>query len=576
MTLPSSPLQSRSHTASPAASTPVANRLTRRDPLGPLDSTTHSCARAFEAGAMRISIDAGGRAILSGAGAGGGGVAGLGGVGGGAIATFAPSTPVRGSGGEREWVHEDWAGGREEGVMSERGGAPAPQRENAEVQTEMGTGTGRGRGKDEWEREPEHGRTQEDADAELLRQFSYAFSPSPKRKTPPRAVTKQRRHAATNSLSAETARESWATGAVGAGATEAGVPQAESSPAQLAANPFTTPARSAATTRQVSIGTGLSSLSLEGATRRPALSPTGVLPPVPALVSPPLSPLARNLVRILAHPERLPLGLVALLEACVRESDAAALGQGGIGGLSELAVKTGHVSPPVPAPLPVAVPSCSSDDALMPPPSLPLQRARSISSSSLPLQHSRTTSSSSAVSQYSSSSLSRARALSVPPDPTDWPLYASTVDDLPSIPLKAHPCYPRGTTLRFVYETGLGSYEEQRECRTAHLSQSAAREASGPSRPSKRRARRMRKVEEEEGSGQEEGSVDEADSPGEEAFTPAKTKAKLRGRAATRAASVAGKRQRAETAALLEGLAGADGSEVWGVRRSKRVRKSVR
>ncbi|BGP42066.1 hypothetical protein JCM10449v2_006068 [Rhodotorula kratochvilovae] len=550
MDLPTSPLQDRSNASPSLASSSVALKA----PIGLLnaslvDATSSSSSSAPQtqqqgAGSMRFEIDAGGRAVFFGASSGGGAPH---------ARAAAPSTPARrtpGRGVVRGWVHEDGMGGREVGATPPR---RTPMQASRVGDAHVGAeGDGEEELREELDTDVEEARlahetpeqeqtpTQEDADAILLRQFSYAFSPSPKR---PAQETKKRRHAATISLPVERGREVWAAGTVGEGGG-ASVSQSKS-PAKLAPNPFTTPARPAAPTRQ---------------TAAPA--------PCPAPVSAPtLSPLARNLVRILTHPERLPLGLVALLEACVRESDAAARGQGGIRGMSELAVKAGLVSPPAPAP----TPSSSSDDVLMPPPSRPLQHTRSASSSSLPSQHTRTASSSSVLSQYSA-------APPAQPEAARRELYKSSTDDLPRIPARSHPRYPRGMTLRFVYETGQGSYEEQREERTALLSQGCVRAPSVAPKLRNRAssAKRMVKVEEEAGSG------GEADSPAadaeDEAFVPPSAKAKGKGKARARAvpAAAVGRRERAATAALLEELAGAGGDDdEWGVRRSKRVRKSA-
>ncbi|BGP50236.1 hypothetical protein JCM10450v2_006152 [Rhodotorula kratochvilovae] len=521
MNLPTSPLQDRSN-ASPSL---ASSSLALKAPIGLLnaslvDATSSSSSSAPQtqqqgAGSMRFEIDAGGRAVFFGASSGGGAPH---------ARAAAPSTPARrtpGRGVVRGWVHEDGMGGREVGATPPR---RTPMQASRVGDAHVGAeGDGEEELREELDTDVEEARlahetpeqeqtpTQEDADAILLRQFSYAFSPSPKR---PAQETKKRRHAATISLPVERGREVWAAGTVGEG----------------------------------------------GGTAAPA--------PCPAPVSAPtLSPLARNLVRILTHPERLPLGLVALLEACVRESDAAARGQGGIGGLSELAVKAGLVSPPAPAP----TPSSSSDDVLMPPPSRPLQHTRSALSSSLPSQHTRTASSSSVLSQYSAAPPAQSEA-------ARRELYKSSTDDLPRIPARSHPRYPRGMTLRFVYETGQGSYEEQREERTALLSQGCARAPSVAPKLRNRAssAKRMVKVEEEAGSGGEPDSP--APDAEDEAFVPPSAKAKGKGKARARAppAAAAGRRERAATVALLEELAGAGGDdEEWGVRRSKRVRKSA-
>ncbi|BGO93679.1 hypothetical protein NBRC10512_004455 [Rhodotorula toruloides] len=197
--------------------------------------------------------------------------------------------------------------------------------------------------------------------------------------------------------------------------------------------------------RLPSIGTTLSTLSLgeQSGVVAPGPQVTHVAPL--ALVSPP-SPfpaLASDLVQLLERPDELPDGLIDLLEACVAEGKAAL--ETGERQVSALASKAGIMPHTVVEP----------DETLQDPPG-----------------HSRSVSLSSAISSTSLPSLTSARSSSFSAPSSHSPYYLSRssrgiVDRLPACPPVPHPDYPRsfGRPLRFIFETGLESYEKQREGR---------------------------------------------------------------------------------------------------------------
>lgn len=220
---------------------------------------------------------------------------------------------------------------------------------------------------------------------------------------------------------------------------------AEKATSHLALSPFVTPARPAGLTRSVSHGTGLSSRHLVQAS-------TSEDDPVPSSPGPHdssrLSPLAQNLIRILAHPERLPLGLVPLLESCVREADAAGRGLA-VGSMSTLAFKAGLFAPSTTGGAPVEV------DEMPPPASrLPVQ-VRSLSMSTTTASSRSGTASSSSSTPRSSSISSGSGMQSVPPSEVAKSCGSSSdADIVRPLPPKCHPPRPRRTPLRYVYESG--------------------------------------------------------------------------------------------------------------------------
>ncbi|BGP34121.1 hypothetical protein JCM10296v2_005936 [Rhodotorula toruloides] len=211
---------------------------------------------------------------------------------------------------------------------------------------------------------------------------------------------------------------------------------------------FATPRAPPTLPRLPSIGTSLCTPAID--------EPSGVAAPHPqvthvaplALISPP-SPfpaLASNLLQLLERADELPDGLVDLLEACVAEGKAAL--ETGERQVSALASNAGIL-------LQQAV---EPERTLRDPPG-----------------HSRSVSLSSAFSSTSLPSLTSARSSSFSAPSSDSPYYLSRgsrgiLDRLPACPPVPHPDYPRSfdRPLRFIFETGLESYEKQREGRN-HL-----------------------------------------------------------------------------------------------------------
>ncbi|GAA5921918.1 hypothetical protein JCM3775_003415 [Rhodotorula graminis] len=315
--------------------------------------------------------------------------------------------------------------------------------------------------------------------AVLLRQFTSAFSLSPEG---PASTRSGRGYGARSArvLQFDERAEEGPSGSSVGGQKVSKSAGARARAPQLAPIPFATPARPTAPTRSVSIGLGLSSLHLD----RPLLSPfyvASTAADAPVLPSTPTSSLAQNLVRILAHPERLPLGLFALLEACVREADASGCDDAGGGGstfgsgsVSGLAVRAGLVP---------AATLASSDGCEMPPPARSMRHARSLSASTGASSRSRAASSSSLASRSSSgnaaststSTTSSAPSLDKSSLPT--PTWTFDADQLPPLPAKCHP--PNERALRFVYEYGDTPYDDSLREQAAPLPSSHdARRAS--------------------------------------------------------------------------------------------------
>ncbi|GAA6046250.1 hypothetical protein NBRC10513_002241 [Rhodotorula toruloides] len=208
---------------------------------------------------------------------------------------------------------------------------------------------------------------------------------------------------------------------------------------------FATPRAAPTLPRLPSIGTALSTLAIDEHDGHAAPHPqvTHVAPL--ALVSPP-SPfpaLASDLLELLRRADELPDGLVNLLEACVAEGKACL--ETGERQASALASRAGVLLQQVVEP----------EETLQ-----------------NPASHSHSVSLSSAFSYTSLPSLTSARSSSSSTPSSDSPYYLSRgsrgiVNRLPACPPVPHPDYPRsfGRPLRFIFETGLESYEEQREGR---------------------------------------------------------------------------------------------------------------
>ncbi|GAA5909505.1 hypothetical protein JCM8208_006546 [Rhodotorula glutinis] len=339
--------------------------------------------------------------------------------------------------------HDEWA-------FVERTPSPLPSSGLAALDSRGQAGEDGARDGETAQGDVEAGRARDEVTAQvdddgavLLRQFTSAFSPSPERPSVPASA-----------------------------ATRTRAPQ-------FAPNPFVTPARPSAPTRSVSLGSGLSSLHLD----RPLLSPSDLASTAADAAPHPPSPtssIAQNLLRILAHPERLPLGLFALLEACVVEADANACAADGDGGsalgarsTSSLAVRAGLVPAPT-----------SGDGLEMPPPSRSMRHARSLTASTVASSRSRTASAASLASRSSSSGAISTSASIVPPatslESPSLPTRTWTFDasQLPPLPAKCHPPNPN-VQPRFVYEMGDVPYDDARRQQAAPLvSSHEARRAS--------------------------------------------------------------------------------------------------
>ncbi|GAA5903527.1 hypothetical protein JCM5296_006850 [Sporobolomyces johnsonii] len=299
--------------------------------------------------------------------------------------------------------------------------------------------------------------TEVDAEQDEGRKLLLAYtvvSPSPKRKKSTR-----HRHSNTISLPVERVKGTWDAVAVpreemGVQRQEKQIPPATRQEQQEVDQfhfPQTTPIASTSTSasisrpraprRDFSLGAGLSSLTLDPLQHLPApalapqpVPPTSALPlPLPNPPHPPADPLVDSFARLLSQRQLLPHGLLGLLEACLTEGRLALSGE--IKGPSQLALR------------------CASSRAeheleheeqrSMPPPATATRVLRSSSSRGGGGGGGK---SSTAASPSSASASSSSFAAADP------------------VPAKPHPPYPG--TLRWVYETGLETFEEQRESRS--------------------------------------------------------------------------------------------------------------
>ncbi|GAA5960192.1 hypothetical protein JCM21900_000435 [Sporobolomyces salmonicolor] len=284
--------------------------------------------------------------------------------------------------------------------------------------------------------------TEQDEGRKLLLAYTVV-SPSPKRRKSTR-----HRHSNTISLPVERVKGSWE--AVAVPREEMGVqpkekqiaPAPRQDPREMIQFHFprTTPIASSSSStsipasvsrprppsRTISLGAGLSSLTLDPLPRLPALAlvaqpvpSTSALPPPPNPSPPASDPLLDSFARLLSQRQLLPHGLLGLLEACLHEGRVAL--SGASRGPSQLALR-------------FASATAQEESVSMPPPSPATTRVlRSSSSRASP-------SSASASASFS-------------------PRFATD-----PVPAKPHPPYPGA--LRWVYETGLETFEEQREARS--------------------------------------------------------------------------------------------------------------
>ncbi|GAA5840647.1 hypothetical protein JCM9279_007389 [Rhodotorula babjevae] len=308
----------------------------------------------------------------------------------------------------------------------------------------------------------------DDDGAVLLRQFTSAFSASPEQPSVARAGRGDG-PASASALRQDERGDEGPSGLSGPSVGRCKVTTRTSTSTrrpQLVPNPLVTPARPDAPTRNLSVGSGLSPLGPD----HPLLSPVDLASTVVA--APPLPPtstssLARNLVRILSHPERLPVGLFALLEACVREADAGGNGDArdgesafGSRSTSDLAVRAGLVLPPA-----------TSDGLDMPPPARSMRHARSLPTSSSAPSHAggalsaALSAAAPSTSGGNSTSTSATSTSTVPSGSShethnaSTPAWTFNIDQLPPLPTRCHPPNPNAN-LRFIFEYGAGEYEE--------------------------------------------------------------------------------------------------------------------
>ncbi|GAA5859489.1 hypothetical protein JCM1840_004638 [Sporobolomyces johnsonii] len=304
--------------------------------------------------------------------------------------------------------------------------------------------------------------TEVDAEQDEGRKLLLAYtivSPSPKRKKSTR-----HRHSNTISLPVERVKGTW--DAVAVPREEMGVQRQEKQKIPPATRqeqqevdrfhfPQPTPIASTSTSasisrpraprRDFSLGAGLSSLTLDPLQHlpapAPALAPQPVPPtsalPLPNPPHPPADPLVDSFARLLSQRQLLPHGLLGLLEACLTEGRLALSGE--IKGPSQLALRCASASPRA------SHEHEHEEQRSMPPPATATRVLRSSSSRGGGGGGKSSTAASPSSASASSSSFAAAAAA----DP---------------VPAKPHPPYPGA--LRWVYETGLETFEEQRESRS--------------------------------------------------------------------------------------------------------------
>ncbi|GAA5943758.1 hypothetical protein JCM1841_002011 [Sporobolomyces salmonicolor] len=298
--------------------------------------------------------------------------------------------------------------------------------------------------------------TEQDEGRKLLLAYTVV-SPSPKRKKSTR-----HRHSNTISLPVERVKGSWEAVAVPReemgvqrkGKQIAPAPRQEQGEMIQFHFPRTTPIASTSIpasvsrrrppSRNISLGAGLSSLTLDPLPRLPAhafvaqpVPSTSALPPPPNPAPPASDPLLDSFARLLSQRQLLPHGLLGLLEACLHEGRVAL---------------SGESRGPSPLALRFASAAAQEESVSMPPPSPATTRVLRSSSSR-------------------ASPVSASAPASAPASASASPRFATD-----PVPAKPHPPYPGA--LRWVYETGLETFEEQREARSGPGACKRARERS--------------------------------------------------------------------------------------------------
>ncbi|GAA5856902.1 hypothetical protein JCM8547_008453 [Rhodosporidiobolus lusitaniae] len=389
------------------------------------------------------------------------------------------------------------------------------------------------------------------------------------------------------------------------------------------------PARPVLQQRSASIGTALSSLSLantevafdEGKEQNPPEPPASLTAEQPVSSSSPTAAVAATssmttatkqaepslveaLTTLLAKENlhRLPEGLLPLLEAVVKEGHAASEGA-----VSALAAKLGLTAGSQQEQVEHEEKQ-QEEKRMMPPPSLSASRVRSgghhhrsfSSSSYASLASIATTATSSSslrsrrsTSSFATSLSSFSSSHSTPaPPPSSRQLRSPS----PPLPYRPHPPYPPKTftrPLRFIYETGTSTFEEQREERTARA-QAEEGEEDGEWRrkeerecvrggrrkasATKRRVSWREVYEEEEGEAGVKYEDEEEESEGEVRYLPRSSRSRSRAASAVVAPVVpppAAEKGRGEGKGKAKEVAPAVEVEEDGPRRSKRARRKA-